>query len=127
MVSGGMMSAMLSIQTPAPPCSDNAASDAASNPLSALDTDGKVSAEELATTFSLTGTVNDASKALVSLDGDSGRSLYTDARKAVMSSGLVPHEPKGQLPPGRPRPSAEDGANSLVSTLDEDDGDAINV
>lgn len=132
MMSGGMMSAMVSMQTQ--PSSESAASDAASELLSALDTDGdgEVSAEELAAAFSEAGIDTDASEALAKLDGDSSGSLNADELKTAISSDMAAHKPHGGPPPGGPPPggpppSAEDGANWLISALDEDEDGGINL
>jgi len=134
MMSGGMMSAMVSMQTQAPPSSEQAASDAASELLSALDTDGdgEVSAEELAAAFSSAEIDTDAGEALAKLDSDSSGSLNADELKTAISSDMAAHKPHGGPPPGGPPPggpppSAEDGANWLISALDEDDDGGINL
>ncbi len=129
-MSGGTMSAMVSMQMGTPP----GASDVASDLVSSLDTngDGEVSADEIATAFSAAGI--DASKvdtALKAIDTDSSGTLNIDELTTAISSDMQAHGPKGPPPggppPGGKPPGADDAASSILTAFDSDTDSSLSV
>jgi Ca2+-binding EF-hand superfamily protein len=129
-MSGGTMSAMVSMQMGTPP----GASDVASDLVSSLDTngDGEVSADEIAAAFSAAGI--DTSKvdtALKAIDTDSSGTLNIDELTTAISSDMQAHGPKGPPPggppPGGTPPSADDAASSILTAFDSDTDSSLSI
>jgi Ca2+-binding EF-hand superfamily protein len=124
-MSGGTMSAMVSMQMGTPP----GASDVASDLVSSLDTngDGEVSADEIAAAFSAAGI--DTSKvdtALKAIDTDSSGTLNIDELTTAISSDMQAHGPKGP-PLGGPPPSADEAASSVLTAFDSDTDSSLSI
>jgi Ca2+-binding EF-hand superfamily protein len=132
-MSGGTMSAMVSMQMEAP-----SASDIASNLIDALDTngDGEVSAEEIAAAFSSAGLDGSGVESAVSeIDTDANGALSASELKTAISSDMDAHRAGGP-PPGGPLQggppsggarSADREASSLLSAFDTDDSSSLGL
>lgn len=128
-MSGGTMSAMVSMQMEAP-----SASDIASDLITGLDTDGngEVSADEIATALSSAGLdTSGISDAIGEIDTDGSGALSADELTTAISSDMQANGPKGPPPggppPGGPPPSADETASSILSAYDENDDSSLSL
>jgi Ca2+-binding EF-hand superfamily protein len=124
-MSGGTMSAMVSLQMQPP-----SASDIAQTLTDALDTngDGVVSKDEIEAALKGAGIDQDVTKAFNAIDTDGDGQLNTDELTSAISNGMAAHH--GHGPHGAP-PSAQqiaqDGASLILSSFDADDNGGLSL
>jgi len=135
-MSGGTMSAMVSMQMEGPE-----ASDIASDLIDALDTDGdgEVSGEEISAAFASAGLDDsNVASALGEIDTDASGALSADELTTAISSDMEAQGPKGPPPggppPGGPPPggggggmSSDETASTILDAFDTDDDDELSM
>jgi Ca2+-binding EF-hand superfamily protein len=124
MLAGPTLSAMVSIQTQAPPALPSA-SDVASNLIDALDTngDGVVSADELQKGLTGAGINADAASTIAKVDTDGDGKVSRDELTKAVQTDQDAHKAHH----GGHGHRAGKAAESLISATDTDDDDALSL